>query len=216
MILVWSTGTIVASLMATTAVAMVGDRVTTREVATVSKQQVEDALAEQRATAPDTTVVDPVVGVDEAPPADSPDTTAAPAAAGSDERSRPSVAADGSGDAGDRGESGGGATPEPVPPGGSGGGGDEHHGDDDGGGPPPAPAPTSVSRTFSSEGGSVGVRCTGSSASLLSASPSSGWTVEVDAAGPSQIDVRFRRADHESRVRASCVAGAPVGSTESH
>ena len=67
--------------------------------------------------------------------------------------------------------------------------------------PPPAPAPT-TSDTIISRGGSVAVRYDGSTetVSLLWASPSDGFTMDVQDTGPDKVEVRFESDDAESRV----------------
>jgi len=83
--------------------------------------------------------------------------------------------------------------------------------------PPLAPAgPSSASRdrTFSVDGGQVSVRCTGSTIRLRIAQPDNGWRVEVDKAGPEEVQVNFRRGDggdgSEFHVEAACEAGVPA------
>lgn len=71
---------------------------------------------------------------------------------------------------------------------------------------PPASPPTS-SRTFESAGGSVGVRCSGSSVSLDFATPRAGYATEVHDPGPAKVEVRFERDDGESRIIVRCSEG---------
>ncbi|QWZ09033.1 hypothetical protein KRR39_04175 [Nocardioides panacis] len=84
---------------------------------------------------------------------------------------------------------------------------------------PPSPTgqsapPASQQRTWQGPAGSVAVRCSGTSASLQSASPSDGYRVEVGSRGPGEVEVRFRADEREVKVRAECVAGTPRFSTE--
>ena len=79
---------------------------------------------------------------------------------------------------------------------------------------PPAtakPSTTSRDRTFSLAGGQVSVRCTESTIRLRIAQPANGWRVEVEKAGPEEVNVNFRRGDSEdlggSRLTAVCKAG---------
>ena len=58
------------------------------------------------------------------------------------------------------------------------------------------------------------MRCTESTIRLRIAQPDDGWRVEVEKAGPEEVDVTFRRGDDESgvgsRVTAVCKAGTPT------
>jgi hypothetical protein len=78
-----------------------------------------------------------------------------------------------------------------------------------------ATAPLSTEEVYSTEGGTVGVRCVGSSISLLYATPAAGWQLHGPAAsGGTEIDVRFEPASDgkgaEVRIRVRCEAGVPV------
>jgi hypothetical protein len=73
-----------------------------------------------------------------------------------------------------------------------------------------APARAPVSRTWSLQGGTAAVSCSGSTATLQYASPRSGYDSEVSRSGR-VIDIRFESADHESRLKVECVGGAPQG-----
>lgn len=82
---------------------------------------------------------------------------------------------------------------------------------------PPAPvaAPASVDEVYSTLGGTVGVRCTGSTIGLSFATPASGWRLHGSpSTGPVQVEVRFEPAQDahgaEVRVRAVCSGGVPV------
>jgi hypothetical protein len=76
--------------------------------------------------------------------------------------------------------------------------------------PDPAPAaPSDVARTWDVAGGQVGAVCSGTTIGLLHATPAAGWSVEVEHAGPAELEVEFSRDDDDSRVRAECVAGTP-------
>ena len=61
--------------------------------------------------------------------------------------------------------------------------------------------------TYNLRGGSVGVRCEGTSIALLWATPSSGFTVIVNHDGPEAVDVRFEADHHRSRLDADCQTG---------
>jgi septal ring-binding cell division protein DamX len=97
--------------------------------------------------------------------------------------------------------------------GGSGGGGTDGSGESGGGhGPSPATLPSSsapVSTTYSTAGGTVTASCTGSTIRLVSASPSSGFTMQVSDSGPGQVQVKFGSADQEFEVQLECVGGRP-------
>lgn len=74
-----------------------------------------------------------------------------------------------------------------------------------------------VRRTWQGQGGLVTVECRGSSASLVSAIPDSGFGVEVDDRGPDRVEVEFEgrgEIDARSRIRSSCVGGAPTFETD--
>ena len=73
-----------------------------------------------------------------------------------------------------------------------------------------APAAPAVTRTIVSDGGQVAVRYEAGRVELLWARPDSGFTVDVDKAGPAEVDVRFESDDHRSRVRAFWRDGAPA------
>ena len=88
-------------------------------------------------------------------------------------------------------------------------------------GPPVVPsttgatAPPSTEEVYSTAGGTVGVRCVGSSISLLYATPAAGWQLHGPAgSGGTEIDVRFEPASDgkgaEVRVRVQCEGGVPV------
>ncbi len=75
-----------------------------------------------------------------------------------------------------------------------------------------------VDRSVRVEGGQVGVRCVGQTASLRFAQPSNGWHVAVDKSGPEQVRVTFTETSgdrHRSEVEAECENGTPAFSTSS-
>ncbi len=79
---------------------------------------------------------------------------------------------------------------------------------------PPAPprAPQPVSAVARARGGSVGVSCAGSSATLLFATPKDGWLFEVEHES-GQVHVKFERhsgGEGESQVEAHCGSAGPV------
>jgi hypothetical protein len=76
-------------------------------------------------------------------------------------------------------------------------------------GPDPAPSPGPTT-SYNLQGGSIGVRCTGSSIALVYSSPAPGFSAEVESAGPSEVDVRFESDNHRSRIKVQCSSGSPV------
>ena len=82
---------------------------------------------------------------------------------------------------------------------------------------PPAsvPAASAVARTWTVPGGIVAVACTGADITLLYATPSDGWTVEVGSTGPQHVEVQLQRDGAETKVSATCVAGTPEPRVES-
>ena len=62
-------------------------------------------------------------------------------------------------------------------------------------------------RTLVLTGGSMAVRCVGTVARLVYASPREGYRYSTETSGRSTISVRFRSSAHESRGRASCGTG---------
>lgn len=75
--------------------------------------------------------------------------------------------------------------------------------------PPASPASVDVARVWDVTGGQVGASCTGATITLLYATPADGWSVEVEHAGPAELEVEFVRGGEDSRLRAECVAGTP-------
>ncbi len=74
---------------------------------------------------------------------------------------------------------------------------------------PAPPVAADVARTWDVTGGQVGAVCTGATIALVYATPADGWSVEVDHAGPDELEIDFVRGGDESRLRAECVAGTP-------
>lgn len=85
------------------------------------------------------------------------------------------------------------STPEPSEPA------------DPGAGAPVEP----VVRTWAVTGGTVAASCSADAISLLYATPTDGWTVEVEAAGPGQVVVELSSGERRTDVSAACVAGVP-------
>lgn len=78
---------------------------------------------------------------------------------------------------------------------------------------PPAPQenpqPAAVTEAYELVGGAVTVRYRDGSTTLISATPNSGFDVDVNDGGPEKVDVRFRSDEHESRLVTRWRAGAP-------
>ncbi|WP_298459973.1 hypothetical protein [uncultured Cellulomonas sp.] len=66
-----------------------------------------------------------------------------------------------------------------------------------------------VVRVWDVTGGQLRAVCADTRVGLVDAIPLDGWTVRVDEAGPTELEVRFSRAGTQSRVRAECVGGVP-------
>ncbi len=73
-------------------------------------------------------------------------------------------------------------------------------------GPPPNPTAPAGTREYSSAGGSVRVRIGDRAVTLLSNAPAPGYTADVRASGPAEVEVRFRQGtsggtEHRIRLR---------------
>jgi hypothetical protein len=67
-------------------------------------------------------------------------------------------------------------------------------------------------RSWQGAAGAVTARCEGRAISLVSASPSNGWAIEVDKRGPREVRVELETGGDDelrTRVRGRCVGGAP-------
>ena len=51
-------------------------------------------------------------------------------------------------------------------------------------------------------GGTVTVQQSGNSVTLISAVPISGFTADIEKAGPSKVEVKFKSSSHESKYQA--------------
>lgn len=82
---------------------------------------------------------------------------------------------------------------------------------------PSTPVPTApdVARTWTVPGGIVAVSCRDAAITLLYATPSDGWTVEVGAAGPERVEVELHHDKDETKLTAECVAGTPEHQVDS-
>jgi hypothetical protein len=82
--------------------------------------------------------------------------------------------------------------------------------------PPRTSAPAPQTRTFSSRGGSVGVRCANGSPSLVYATPANGYTVLERKEDADRVEVRFGKGgeeDEAARIRVGCSGNTPVQDT---
>jgi hypothetical protein len=79
---------------------------------------------------------------------------------------------------------------------------------------PRTSAPQARTRTWEGPPGTVTVRCEGDGISLLSASPSNGYRIEVDR-GSEEIEVHFKSSTREYQVKARCSDGTPTFRAES-
>jgi len=80
--------------------------------------------------------------------------------------------------------------------------------------PTPSSSPAPSSKTFNLVGGTVTFRCQGNTISLVSVSPKSGFSSEVETEdGGQKIEVKFESRTHESRIEAIC-SGGQVQATE--
>jgi hypothetical protein len=80
----------------------------------------------------------------------------------------------------------------------------------------PTPSATGTSatlttRTFRVTAGVVTASCTGARIVLVSAAPTNGWSMAVEASGPQEVEVEFARATSgEVKVEARCAGGIPA------
>ena len=66
---------------------------------------------------------------------------------------------------------------------------------------PPTTSSTSTTTT-KLVGGTVTVQQSGNSVTLISAVPISGFTADIEKAGPSKVEVKFKSSSHESKYQA--------------
>ena len=78
--------------------------------------------------------------------------------------------------------------------------------------PPPTTVPSSSAdaAVVSSVGGSAGLSCSGDAISLDWFTPASGFSPEVEHAGPSEVELKFESKDWKSKIHADCNNGAVV------
>ena len=191
LVALWLVATVVAILMASFAVRLVGDTVVAQGPATVSRGEVEADLSTlPPGSGPGTTAATATTVPPAEPPAGDPQpspttaTTAPPSVVTASPSPSPSPSS---------------TAAEPVPP---------TIPTAPTTAPAPAPAPTPTSeQSFALVGGSVRVRCSGAVASLVSSSPNPGFAMEVRSTGPDRIEVRFSADRSTSELRASCRDG---------
>jgi len=230
----WLGGTLTAMVMASFAVQLASAKVTDRPAAVVSRRQVQTELdTPTSSTVPPATAaaVAPVSG-DASPtvpatdpntasrpvptsppstvgpggpttpgPAVIPSSTVAPPPTAAPSTTRPPSATtttsrpfdDGRHDGDGRGGPGDGRDDGPF---------DGHGGPDT-----PTTTTTSPTTTLTVLGGWVRVRCEAWSASLVSASPNPGFSMQIVDHGPQEVEVRFSAPSHESVVKARCENG---------
>ena len=80
---------------------------------------------------------------------------------------------------------------------------------------PDQPTADPVRRSWRGAAGVVVAECRGGAITLVSAQPTSGWTIEVDDTGPDDLRVEFENADARVRVEATCAGGTPSFAVDS-
>lgn len=83
---------------------------------------------------------------------------------------------------------------------------------------PPVVAPSPVrstrptartSASFRSQGGTVGVQCSGATPSLLYATPADGYALDERSVEGSDLEVRFEAGERRVKLTISCASGSP-------
>jgi hypothetical protein len=72
------------------------------------------------------------------------------------------------------------------------------------------PADATAGASYSSAGGSITVRLADGQASLVSDTPTAGYTAEIHDNGPTRVEVRFNNGSGEWQIRVDVVNGALV------
>ncbi|MCZ7533918.1 MAG: hypothetical protein M5U23_11050 [Acidimicrobiia bacterium] len=65
--------------------------------------------------------------------------------------------------------------------------------------PPPSPVttqPTTSTKTYSTDGGTVRIAISDQSVTFSGAVPNPGWKVEIEHSGPEEVKVKFKQNDH--------------------
>ena len=229
-------GTVGAIIVSVVAVHLAGAQVTARTIATVSRADVEEALAGEGRSEPSTEPVldasmvaaegedavagaeGSIAGSDEgAPSAGGQEPADDRRSSGAGSGTRAAQASDDHGTtagSGDSVESGRTASTEASgsesrSDGGTGGEGVKPSGTEDEGGEPSATTTVAATATYttSSPGGSVVVRCSGAQVALVSSSPKAGYRAEVSDAGPQSVEVHFAGDQADYEIKARCSAG---------
>ena len=79
-------------------------------------------------------------------------------------------------------------------------------------------SPRTEVRNWQGLAGTVAASCQRSRIALRAASPSDGWSIEVDRRGPREVRVEFETGaedDRRTRVRGRCSGGVPVFAVDS-
>jgi len=87
------------------------------------------------------------------------------------------------------------------PSGGSSGSGDSSSSGKSSSDDPQSPTTPEEVRTVDGEGGSVTARSSGDNIILVTASPHTGWSIDIRDAGPDRVEVRFEKGGSETRIR---------------
>lgn len=79
-------------------------------------------------------------------------------------------------------------------------------------------ATTNYEDTFYLVGGWAAVRCAGDDVSLATYAPNPGYQVEIESAGPRELEIKFEEAggDHESKLKVQCKNGVLKPDIEEH
>jgi len=215
----WVAGTAGAVAVAVLALTVAGAKVTTRPIASLSRDRVEQATAGGDPAFPATEESSTTTAVGRV--ADTGQSSGSGVATSGSDRSGTAGSTDGgSGTDGPSVGSGpragspeGGSGPTPGSSGGSAGGpgsgssgGGSRSDGGHGGTTTTVGASTPVSQ--SSPGGSVTVQCSGNAVALVSATPAPGYTRVIDKADGSDVRIEFLKGDSQSRIEARCSAGA--------
>ena len=75
--------------------------------------------------------------------------------------------------------------------------------------PPSSPTATATSASFRSAGGTVGAQCSGTTPSLLYATPADGYALDERSVEGVELEVRFDAGERRVRLTVSCAAGSP-------
>jgi hypothetical protein len=186
----WIVATVAAILLASFAVRLAGENVVADGPATVTRAQVEDDLA----AAPGSTVAETTTTP---PPADPSSTPADPSASLPPQPTSPTSPTDTTSP----------TVAGPVPTIGAPSPTTTSAPGVEAAPPPGVPVPVPVEQSFALVGGTVRMRCVGTTASLVASSPNPGFAMDVRATGPDRVEVRFEGDRASSELKGSCVGG---------